>query len=59
MEYSKMFIAKFMVRRFGNQYTVDDYYQEWEDRFASGTPEYHMDNLSLDIFKQLLVEEKR
>lgn len=56
---NKMFIAKFMVRRFGNQYTVDDYYQEWEDRFASDTPEDYMDNESLNIFKQLLTEEEK
>jgi len=57
MKYNKMFIAKFMTRRFGNQYTIDDYYEEWENRF-NDTPENYMDDESLAVFKQLLDEEK-
>lgn len=48
----------FFVRRFGRQPEEDlAYFREWEERFASGTPQAFMDSKSLLVYKTLQKEK--
>ncbi len=47
--------VRFFSKRFPDESDgILSYVSEWADRFNTGTPERHMDNISKDIYLSLL-----